>query len=105
MRCCCVRTTLCQAYTVLIREDDGLQADFMATIHGVKSFAALRASAKEIDLGGYPLLVASLSVIVKSKRAAGRPRDHAVLDILEASLREEEARNQSTKTRGPKGRK
>lgn len=89
----------------LIREDDGLQADFMTTIHGVKSFAALRASAHEIDLDGYPLLVASLSAIVKSKRAAGRPRDRAVLDILEASLNEEEARNQRAKTRGPKSRK
>jgi hypothetical protein len=33
----------------LIREDDGLQADFMATIHGVNSFAPLRASANEIN--------------------------------------------------------
>ena len=50
-------------------------------------------------------LGAMLSAIVKSKRAAGRPRDHAVLDIPEASLHEEEARNQRTKTRCAKGRK
>ena len=29
----------------VVRDDDGLQLDFMATIHGVRSFAGLRAGA------------------------------------------------------------
>lgn len=56
----------------LIRDDDGLQADFMARIHGVRSFAALRASSEEIDFGGDTLLVASLAAIVRSKRPDGQ---------------------------------
>jgi hypothetical protein len=89
----------------LIREDDGLQADFMATIHGVRSFAALRAASNLVDFGGHRLLIASLSAILQSKRAAGRPRDKAVLDILEKALHEEKAREQKSKTRGGGGRK
>jgi|SRR5579883_456484 hypothetical protein len=88
----------------LVREDSGLQADFMGSIHGVRSFAALRAQADEVKLGDCSLLIANLAAIVKSKRAAARPRDKAVLDILEKALHEEEARRQKTKTRGVKKR-
>jgi len=69
----------------LVNDDIGLQADFMATIHGVRSFAALRSRASRLDLGGATLLVASLDDIIRSKRAAGRPRDVAVLPVLEAT--------------------
>ena len=63
----------------------------MANIHGFRSFAALRAASEPVDFGSHPLLVASLQAIVRSKRAAGRPRDQAVLDILERALHEEKA--------------
>lgn len=89
----------------LIVEDEGLQADFMSIIHGVKSFASLRAASDLANFGGAPLMIASLEAIVQSKRAAGRPRDKAVLDILEKALHEEEARNPQKKARSPKGRK
>jgi hypothetical protein len=88
----------------LVREDSGLQADFMASIHGVRSFAALRGQSDLVRLGDCSLLVARLAAIVKSKRAAARPRDKAVLDILERALHEEEARRQKAKTRGAKER-
>lgn len=45
----------------------------------------------EVDLGGINLRVADLSDIIASKRAAGRPRDQAVLEILEATQREKNA--------------
>jgi hypothetical protein len=35
-----------------------------------------------------PVTVASLADIVRSRRAAGRPRDKAVLEILEKALEE-----------------
>ena len=76
------------------RDEDSLQVDFMATIHGVRSFAGLRDRAMQIDVAGAPLLVASLRDIIKSKRAAKRPRDLAVIDILEAAL----AQGAQTKT-------
>ncbi|HEX7577551.1 MAG TPA: hypothetical protein VF430_05890 [Verrucomicrobiae bacterium] len=69
-------------------DDRGLQADFMPSIHGVKSFNSLRSRAERIALRGHGLWVADLSDIIASKRAAGRPRDRAVLAILEKTLRE-----------------
>jgi predicted nucleotidyltransferase len=72
----------------VMNDDQGLQADFMPAIHGVKSFNSLRSRAEKIELGGHRLWVAHLADIIASKRAAGRPRDKAVLDILERTLRE-----------------
>lgn len=72
----------------VINDDRGLQVDFMPAIHGVKSFNSLRSRAEQIRLGGNPLWVANLADIIASKRAAGRPRDKAVLEILEKTLRE-----------------
>jgi hypothetical protein len=74
----------------VVRDDDGLQLDFMATIHGVRTFAGLRARAQTIEVGGAPLLVASLGDIIKSKKAARRPRDLAVLESLEKTREEAE---------------
>jgi predicted nucleotidyltransferase len=82
----------------LVRDDDGLQVDFMATIHGVRSFAALRSRATKLELGGRTILVASLADILRSKRAAGRPRDRAVLEILERTVREKAARQTEPET-------
>ncbi len=74
----------------VVREDDGLQLDFMATIHGLRSFAGVRARATTVVIDGASILVASLADIIKSKRAAGRPRDLAVLDVLEKTREEAE---------------
>ena len=57
----------------LIRDDDGLQVDFMGAIDGVRSFESLRAKAETVDFGGSPMLVATRAAILKTKRAAGRP--------------------------------
>lgn len=84
----------------LTRDEDGLQLDFMATIHGVSSFASLRSRASTITLDGAPLLVASLADIIRSKREAARPRDVAVLPVLERVL-EEQAREQEGQAGGP----
>ncbi len=69
-------------------DDGGLQVDFMGTIHGVRSFEALRRRSTEVVFGGARLRVASLEDIVRSKRAAGRPKDRAVLEVLEVTLNE-----------------
>jgi predicted nucleotidyltransferase len=83
--------------------DDGLQVDFMTTIHGFRSFEGLRDRAQTIVIEGTPIRVASLPDIIKSKRAARRPRDLAVLDVLEKAL--EERTRQDDKTRGARPRK
>jgi len=72
----------------VMNDDRGLQADFMPAIHGVKSFNSLRSRAEKMELSGRALWVANLVDIIASKRAAARPRDKAVLEILEKTLRE-----------------
>ncbi len=71
-----------------IVRDDGLQVDFMPTIHGIRSFEGLRDRAGAVEIDDVTIRVASLPDIIKSKRAARRPRDIAVLDVLEKALEE-----------------
>jgi hypothetical protein len=85
------------------RDDDGLQLDFMATIHGIRSFEGVKARASVIEIDGTEILVASLADIVRSKKAARRPRDQAVLEILEKAL--EETGQPSGQTRRRRARK
>ena len=70
------------------RDEDGLQLDFMGEIDGIRSFEGLRKRATQVRMGEARILVADLADIIKSKRAAGRPRDLAVLPILERVLAE-----------------
>ncbi len=72
----------------LVRDDDGLQVDFMGSIHGIRSFEGLRDRATVVEIGGIALRVASLDDVIRSKRAAGRPRDLAVLPMLEKAREE-----------------
>lgn len=72
----------------VINEDRGLQVDFMGAIHGVKSFNSLRSRASSMKIGQNIVWVAALSDIIASKRATGRTRDRAVLEILETTLNE-----------------
>jgi predicted nucleotidyltransferase len=72
----------------VMNDDRGLQVDFMPVIHGVKSFNSLRSRAAQVELGKRKVWVAGLADIIASKRAAGRPRDKAVLEILEKTLHE-----------------
>ena len=61
---------------------------------GVAGFAELRAASDLYDLAGQSVPVAALEDIIRSKEAAGRPKDHANLPILYA-LREEIERDKS----------
>jgi len=74
----------------LVVEDSGIQLDFMPTLHGVRSFESLRSRAAKATFGGHPLWVADLSDIIRSKKTLGRPKDLAVLEILEKTLDEKE---------------
>jgi predicted nucleotidyltransferase len=66
--------------------DDGLQIDFMVTIHGIRSFESLRSRAARVEIDDTSFHVAALADIIRSKRAAKRPRDLAVLEVLENAL-------------------
>jgi len=83
----------------IVREEDGMQLDFMVTVHGLRSFERVRDRAAVIEFDGFRLLVAALEDVIRSKRAAGRPRDLAVLPVLEKAL--EEARAKGPARRSP----
>ncbi|MBV8207458.1 MAG: nucleotidyltransferase [Acidobacteria bacterium] len=74
----------------LVEPESGLQLDFMSRMDGVKSFESLKSRAAEVRFAGARLRVADLADIIRSKRALGRPKDLAVLDILEKTQNEKE---------------
>lgn len=55
-------------------------------IGGGLTFNAVRARATKMQIGKYALTVASLEDVIKSKEAAGRKKDLAVLPILRDTL-------------------
>ena len=76
----------------IVNDDTGIQVDFMSTLHGIKSFENLCSDAVEVEFEGYTLRVASLEKIIRSKKTLGRPRDLAVIEILEKTLDEKKKR-------------
>lgn len=72
----------------VVRERDGLQLDFMAKVDGIRRFESLRGRATPARFGRHELRIAVLEDIIRSKEAANRPQDRAVLPILRRTLRE-----------------
>jgi predicted nucleotidyltransferase len=83
----------------LHRERDGLQIDFMGHIDGVESYEGVRRGAGTYEIGGQKVLAASLDDIIRSKRAAGRGKDRAVIGILEKTRDEETSGRERGKRR------
>jgi hypothetical protein len=80
----------------IINEDTGMQLDFMSVLHAIRSFESIKSDAIEVFFGQYPIKVASLDKIIKSKKALGRDRDLAVLNILEKTLHEKTKQQKKT---------
>jgi predicted nucleotidyltransferase len=72
----------------VVRDRDGLQLDFMAKVDGIRKYESLRARATSVKFGSTELRVAALEDIIRSKVAADRPQDRAVLPVLRRPLRE-----------------
>jgi len=70
----------------MMNDDDGLQVDFLGEADGVPSFEGLRNRSHRMQVGNARVAVADLADIIKMKRATNRPRDRAVLEILEKTL-------------------
>lgn len=75
----------------LSRPADNIQLDFMGRISGVRSFEGVRARASVVRFGRHDLRVAALADVIRSKAAAGRPEDRAVLPVLRRTVKEREA--------------
>lgn len=72
----------------LVRDRDALQIDFMTKIDGIRSFESLRSRADVVRIAKHNIRVAALEDIIRSKAAANRPEDRAVLPVLRKTLRE-----------------
>ena len=70
----------------MMNDDETLQVDFMDQAGGAGSFEGVRKRALLVNVGGASLWVADLADIIKMKRSANRPKDRAVLEILEKTL-------------------
>ena len=81
----------------VVNDDIGMQLDFMSVLHGIRSFEYLKSDAVDVEFGGYKMKVASLKKIIKSKKALGRTRDMAVIEILEKTLHEKKSRKKQLK--------
>ena len=62
--------------------------DILAVPAGVEGFDDLAKRAELVDLGGFSVRVATLDDLIRMKRAAGRAKDRAEVEILSA-LRDE----------------
>ncbi|MFH1572550.1 MAG: hypothetical protein ABIG68_01125 [Acidobacteriota bacterium] len=74
----------------LVNDDRMLQIDFMPILHGIRSYESLRSRSVRVSLGDHSLLVADLRDVIRSKRALGRSKDIAVIEILEKTIDEKE---------------
>jgi hypothetical protein len=63
----------------------------LVRLPGDLSFESLRSRSIAIDLAGRIARVASLEDVIRSKEAAGRPKDYAQLPILRDTLRVKKA--------------
>lgn len=80
----------------VVNDDTGMQLDFMSIVQGIDSFESLRADATPVEFDGCQIQVAGLPKIIQSKRALGRLKDSAVIEILEKTLDEKEKAGQQT---------
>jgi predicted nucleotidyltransferase len=77
--------------------------DFVVALSSGARFEAIRARATDVDVGGVKVRVASLADVIAAKRAAGRPKDLAVLPLLEQTAQVLGAMNgAATKPRRPR---
>lgn len=74
------------ARTVVALQDDTL-VNFLFRLDGLGSFAREWPRARRLRFAGQWVRVLPLRSILRSKRAAGRPKDLAVLPLLQSALR------------------
>jgi len=86
----------------MMNDDETLQVDFMDEVSGIRSFEGVRKRAHRVPVGASTICLASLADIIKMKKATNRPRDRAVLEILEKTLEAITAQQEGTTGTAPK---
>jgi len=71
---------------------DAGDVDLLGHITGLGDYDAMTANAISLSIFGCSVLVMDLGDVIKSKRAAGRLKDRAVLPVLEETFRLREIR-------------
>ena len=66
---------------------DAGDLDLLGHIAGVGDYEAMITNAVRLRMFGYAVLVMELEDVIRSKRAAGRAKDQAVLPVLEETLK------------------
>ena len=83
----------------LLAGGDATLFDVVTHMHGLRSFAAEARRALKVPLGGVEVPVLPLARIIASKRATDRPKDRAILPVLEDALRVIESRRGTRRRR------
>jgi len=77
-------------YQLIPKSPEGMQLDFLYELASKDRYEKLKERAMSVDFGGHPFYVASLEDIIRAKQAANRPKDVAVLPILNLTLEEQQ---------------
>jgi len=72
---------------VITAENPEVIVDFIFRLSPDQKFESVRSRAKRIKIGRHYCLVADLEDILKSKKTANRPKDKAVLRLIEDTLK------------------
>jgi len=67
-------------------ETEGESLDLLGEMSAIGGYDAIVGRAIELDVAGHTVKVLALEDLIRTKRAAGRPKDLAVLPVLEATL-------------------
>ena len=90
--------TIRRGLNFTLRTNSG-DIDLLGEVTGVGSFQAALQESQEVDLFGSSYRFLNLDALIRSKKAAGRPKDFEVLAELEA-IREERTRSDFNETSG-----
>jgi hypothetical protein len=89
--------TLAQGMNFTFETDFG-DIDLLGELSGVGQFRDLARDAVELEIYGMQVRVASLDALIRSKRAAGRPKDLVALQELEAIRESRSAKKEDDKS-------